>query len=899
MTDQDDKKTHGKQVKSLFNQCLEDPENITAIITNSPYSEQVKHHVKDLLDSIPDHNDLTQKVVDSVQVSVDAQPLVAKMKIGHYELLQPLGKGGQAEVWLAERKDGDFQHQVAIKFLKPLFDEADLLRFQSERSLLAKLRHPNIAQLLDGGEIGSKRPYMVIELVEGISVVDYGTQENFTIDQYLNCFLQICDAVSYAHANSVIHRDIKPSNVLITSGGDVKLLDFGIAKFIKTDDINTLTMPVLTLAYSSPEQLTGGAVSTATDVYAMGLLLYELLTGHQAQGDQDSLPADLIREITDQAPELPSQALQKNQHKRNYTAKHLQGDLDNLVMMAIRKEPDRRYPTVDAMAQDVRNFLADKPITATGDAWWYTSKKLIQRNPTSSFLACALVALFIFAQVMLLNQQQETKQQRDEAIQAKEQAVRSNEFLVNILESASPIAAQGEDVKLSDVLITAERQLLYGLNEQTELKADLLGTLARIHHSLGADKKSLAYYQQALVLYKAKNDTNQTLKTLGELSITYYLNEDIEAAKNAMTEAKILATQVTDVETLGWHQAFMATMANFLGDHDYTRSELPAIIQQLSTTNAQHDRLLGRLYNELSLAYNFNDFSPEQATEYSRKALQNAADLFGTHHPIYVSRLMNLATILNGQSISDEAEDLLLQAEKIGAKIYTEHHPFYAQIIGELATTYHDQGRFSETETLYQKARIISAELSGENSISHVIQLNNLAYLYEDMGDYANAEPLYRLSLKKRQAYFSEVPRRLSSSAINLARLLVKMELYDEASQWLAYAANQDKNPGLKFHLVDLALQLGRQSKTGGCDLHQTNFQQVLSEVEQIAPDHWRRMQAELWLGQITYACHETKLATKLLNAAKEKSTQIYAKSSDGQKLIHALVDELLSKMAS
>ena len=363
MTTGSNNQVRGQIIKQLFDNCVDlSAAEQEAYVQQADVADDIKKHVLQLLLHATNEVDLTQAVVESVQASLDIKPMVAGMKIGAYELLKPLGYGGQGEVWLASRTDGNFEHQVAIKFLKPLHSQSDIHRFQSERELLASLRHPNIAQLLDGGELQDNRPYMILELVEGLPILEYCQQQNFSLKQYLTCFLQICDAISYAHSHSVIHRDIKPTNILVTHDGTVKLLDFGIAKYVDIEEAKTMTLPLMTLAYSSPEQVTGGSVSTATDIYSLGLLLYEMLTGQRAQAVNSDVPAALIHEITDQSPVTPSQVIPQLDSKRSYRKKQLQGDLDNLILMAVRKEPSRRYATVTGMVKDIKKLFGWKAI---------------------------------------------------------------------------------------------------------------------------------------------------------------------------------------------------------------------------------------------------------------------------------------------------------------------------------------------------------------------------------------------------------------------------------------------------------------------------------------------------------------------------------------------------------
>jgi len=301
-------------------------------------------------------------------------------EIGPYRIVSEIGHGGMAAVYMGERCDGAFEQRVAIKMANWLRASPQVIeRFRIERQILANLEHPNIARLLDGGRTEAGVPYIVMEYVDGVSIVDYAATRS--LDRRLDLFLAICDAVQYAHRKLVVHRDIKPSNILVGGDGVPKLLDFGIAKLLDPADTEPLTRAearIMTPEYASPEQLSGQPVTTATDVYGLGMILYRLMA--------DALPFDLgsrtspeIRDIVCHTePVLPSRAAAAaGQPER---ASRLRGDLDNVIMMALRKDPQRRYATVKELADDIRNYRADQPVRARGDGWAYRTGKFLRRH---------------------------------------------------------------------------------------------------------------------------------------------------------------------------------------------------------------------------------------------------------------------------------------------------------------------------------------------------------------------------------------------------------------------------------------------------------------------------------------------------------------------------------------
>ena len=327
-----------------------------------------------------------------------AEPNRTDERIGSYRILRELGRGGMGAVYLAERADDEFNKQVAIKLLKRGTDTDEVLRrFRSEREILARLEQPNIARLIDGGTTEDGLPYFVMEYVIGEPVTEFCRSRELSIEERLRLFLKICGAVQFAHQNLVVHRDLKPGNILVTTEGEPKLLDFGIAKLLAAEDgIMSLTIADhqrLTPAYASPEQVRGEPVTTASDVYALGALLYELLTGTSAHtfATAPPSPTELLRVVGDVAPVRPSAAATDPAIRRN-----LRGDLDNILLQALRKEPERRYATVDGMANDIRRYQGNFPVRARKDTVGYRTAKFVRRNRLAAAAASiVLLALLV------------------------------------------------------------------------------------------------------------------------------------------------------------------------------------------------------------------------------------------------------------------------------------------------------------------------------------------------------------------------------------------------------------------------------------------------------------------------------------------------------------------------
>jgi eukaryotic-like serine/threonine-protein kinase len=415
-------------VESIFHAALElPPERVDAFLQQSCVGDaSLRRQVEQLLRSHRQADRFIEEPLvrpqDGVPEPDDGDRLIGQI-VGQYRILQRLGGGGMGVVYLAQRADQQFEKRVAIKLIKRGMDTDSVLRhFHTERQILATFDHPNIAHLLDGGATDDGRPYFVMEYVEGVPVDAYCDAQELSITQRLQLFLQICGAVTYAHRHAVIHRDLKPSNILVDSDGVPKLLDFGIAKLLQPGEyresiLTLIGLRMMTPDYASPEQVRGEALTTASDVYSLGVVLYKLLTGSQPY-DLPRTSQDISRAITETEPRRPSTAVGNAER----WARGLRGDLDNIVLMALRKEPERRYQSVERFSDDIRRHLESLPVLARQDAFGYRALKFVQRNKAAT-LAAALVALSLLGGIVATSwQAQKAKEQEALAKAAKASA---------------------------------------------------------------------------------------------------------------------------------------------------------------------------------------------------------------------------------------------------------------------------------------------------------------------------------------------------------------------------------------------------------------------------------------------------------------------------------------------
>ncbi|MGI8436174.1 MAG: serine/threonine protein kinase, partial [Chthoniobacterales bacterium] len=417
------------RVKAVFEVAAEltGDERATYLREHCAGDESLRREVESLLASDAQADGFIENPARSIPRAVlegmAEEPFVARL-FGAYRTNREIGRGGLGTVYLAARADDAYQKEVAIKLLRRGLDTEDILRrFRNERQILARLEHPSIARLIDGGTSEDGRPYFVMEYVEGEPLNAYCESHGLSTNERLKLFRTVCAAVTYAHQHLVIHRDLKPSNILVTSEGEVKLLDFGIAKLLGADEeaaFRTVTeQRVMTPEYASPEQVRGEAITTASDVYSLGVVLYELLTGEKPYRLTSRSAKELESAITDQIPERPSAAREKMQ-------KSLHGDLDNIVLMALRKEPARRYVSAGQFSEDIRRYLEGLPVAAHKDTIAYRSKKFIARNKIAVFAAALVILALIGGLIATVYQAKAARAQRDRARLAQAQTERLN-----------------------------------------------------------------------------------------------------------------------------------------------------------------------------------------------------------------------------------------------------------------------------------------------------------------------------------------------------------------------------------------------------------------------------------------------------------------------------------------
>lgn len=484
-------------------------------------------------------------------------------RIGPYQIVRLLGEGGMGLVYLARRADDQYQRLVAIKLMHAGLGRSTemLRRFRVERQILANLDHPNIARLLDGGITAAGAPYLVMEYIDGIPIDDYCRRHPFSTAERLQLFRTVCGAVEYAHRNLVVHRDIKPGNVLVTEDGMPKLLDFGIAKLLDPENSNRTfaytveTQRLMTPEYASPEQVRGEPVTTATDVYALGVVLYELLAGRPPFRLESASPLDVARVICEQEPVRPSTASRSNPAASPLQTRELRGDLDNIILKAMRKEPGRRYSSVAQLSEDVRCYLRGYPVEARGGARRYRAGKFVRRHKVAlAAIVAGALAVVGFGIGMGLLAQRATRERL--------RAERESRFLANIFEAATPEQARGREVTARELLDQGALRVDRELAGDPAQRASMLDNIGRAYDALGLYGKAEPLVERAYELRtRTPGDHELDLAaSLENLANTLRLQDRYEKAEPLFRQALEIRQRV-----LGAKSDLVAESLNGLG----------------------------------------------------------------------------------------------------------------------------------------------------------------------------------------------------------------------------------------------------------------------------------------------------------------------------------------------
>jgi serine/threonine-protein kinase len=829
---------------------------IEGLLKGESLDSQSDHAVSKLVGA--QAQDMLNNKVDE-HYSADVQ---IGQRIGEYEVQDVLGEGGMGVVYLAQLKDAEFEQSVAIKIIKAQFMLPQTIeRFRQERQILASIKHPNVAQLISGGETTNGLPYIVMEYVEGTNIIDYCRVNKLSVAQRLDMFKQVLNALSYAHQNLIIHRDIKPSNVLVTQEGTVKLLDFGIAKLIEDKELpadQSLTQVdtrVMTPSNASPEQVRREKATTRTDVYGLCTLLYQMLT-EQALFDTTQATSREVEDwILEKMPTKPS-ANVSSLHSLEQSAMRstLVGDLDTIILKGLQKEPELRYASVEQLQQDIQRYLTNYPILAKPTSKAYKVQKFVQRNRAFSVLSSVFVVCLIAFTFTVNYQSSLIQQERDKALREADNAVREannayqvTSLLTDMFKSANPLYSGDVVITPSDLVDTATQQV-QAADFDPLLRGDILVSLADVY-------RSLAQYDKAQTLIDSAEETLSSIDSLpinlrfrfaatqsniayiaGKYELAFEILEPVLVQlQQRYDESKVLGNIESQTATR-YFRALIYQSANVSYTNEPEALALAEKALKIATDNdinSAHD--LSAVYGMLGISYR-ELFRNDEALLMLNKSVDYAKQAYGEINLESAYSLNQLASLYSNLEDYDSAQKMAQASYDIRVALYPDGHPEIAASLGNLANIAQNKGNIEQAI----KHRIESSKII-ENSLGN---------------DHVFA----------------------AANAMALADLYIITDQYDQALEKANFAL-----PVMKANMSDDVLDMARPYRLLGKILHYQNAHseaiENLNYSLQIAttarPDgHWLAADAHFYL-----ALNHHEQGNKVLaKEHKEKSILLYVK---------------------
>ena len=791
------------KIKDVFTAALEQPVAARAkfLADTCGTDEVIRREVESLLEAHDQPKNLLEKHAFDLagQLQTTGQDYHGK-RFGPYRILREIGRGGMGAVFLAERADGEFQQLVALKIIRQSVVGGELeTHFRRERQILASLNHPHIAKLLDGGVSDTGELFLAMEFIEGESLIHFAETHRLPLQERLQLFLKICRAVSFAHQSLVIHRDLKPSNVLVTEDGEPKLLDFGLAKVFDVglgiDSTETLTaLRAFTPAYASPEQILGKSVTTASDVFSLGVILYELLTNEKPFHFEGKSLEEIIKTVTSGEPSLPSRAV--NHDPQTSTRKRqLKGDLDNITLKALQKDPPRRYQSVAEFADDIQRHLGHSPISARPNTLSYRASRFYKRNKiavsATGFVILALIAGLATALSQYGNARREN---------ARAEVV--NDFLKQMLATASPGNAlsgkKGYQTTITDILEEAETRLESDeLRNQPEVRAELrhvvgTGLVDQGNYIAGEQvlRQALAEETQ---LYGA--DSPKSLGTEFSLAALFLAKADYDSAANIYgPRLPLLRIEFRkgniDPDSLTKSLSNYAILCRARGDsrqaETLLREALGVSLQNSSTSQ-------GDMLRQLLTLILIDQGKFDEAEGFQRTALSKHRDLSNNETPEFCAALTLYGIILMERGDLGSAESNLREAESLYRKLYSPSFiPLYDNLRLQAQVSYL-QGRYSEANATINQVLVNYRQNSNPKYISFATALTVQGLILNKLGRSDEAEKILREAAKLRR---ENLPAKHFMTALTegaLGECLTTQKRYDEAEALLVASYNDLK----------------------------------------------------------------------------------------------------------
>ena len=794
--------------------------------------------------------------------------------VGRYRLIEEIGRGGMGRVWLAARADGQFDQRVALKLVKRGMDSEEILaRFLRERQILARLEHPNIARLLDGGVSDDGRPYFVMEHVAGNPITEYCDSRKLSVEERLRLFAVAARAVAFAHRNLVVHRDIKPSNVLVDETGTIKLLDFGIAKLLGDDDAGDGTATatrLMTPEYASPEQVAGVRVTTSSDVFQLGILLYELLAGRRPNAEEQSAatgmtrrPSTVVRQPLTMTRGGSTQSISPTgiSERRGTTKdrlhRRLRGDLDTIVLRTLREEPDRRYPSALDLAEDVERHLEHLPIRFGSDRVSYRLAKFVRRHRLTVATGAVLIAVTVVSSAYGVSR---VRQERDRARYEADKAIEVSQLMARFLQGWSPDASDRGEVStkklLADAVLRAEQEL----TGRPDMLGATLSVLGDFHTTVAewatADSLlSRAHSIQSPMGSRLETDLAATLSRKGRL---YRLTGKHAEAQAALRDALAIARLrygSNHPETL----RVMRELASLLRDQQRWGDAEPLLREILGGLTADSVALSPfALETATELGYVFYQLGRfSEAEAILQPTLDRQRALFGELNVATLVTMRYLGSSIRDQGRLEEAEQLYRDALRVSRALYGVEHVETEATLFLLALALERKYDLENAEDLSRQDLALVQRLFGPGNFRLLGRLMLIASIRLERGDLAEAERLLR-QIRRQSVAFTPKGGPDDGDALNrLAYLLITRQAEDAERAYREAVAFDDARPAGQADFVSDGLHYlaWSEHRMGDLAAAEQDYQRAVAVYERyLPPGHPYRVAASEGLAAVRVA---------------------------------------------
>ncbi len=687
--------------------------------------------------------------------------------VGNYRLLELIGRGGMGAVYLAERCDQQFEKKVALKVL-PInaSGEKSLHYFFSERSILASLQHPHIAGLLDGGIADHDTPYFVMDYIEGVNVEEYCRREQLTISQKLELFLQVASAVDYAHKKLIVHRDIKPNNVLVDQQGQVKLVDFGIAKILdeksQSDLLTSTAFRPMTILYASPEHIRGDGGAITMDIYSLGMLLFKLLTGTYPYRVNQLDILEVHKSILQSQPLLASKAVLEFCEENDCTgsqpsaeaiknknlANRLSGDLDAIISKSISKNPNDRYASVEQLIADINCFSNQQPVAARIPSKYYLTKMFIKRNLLLVSSLTIILTMTIGLIISSLNYSIETRNQSAQIAKERDAAILIKNFMLGIFENTHPDSLNGKQLNALELLDFGAMKLEQELNQTPLIKAELLQTIGGLYASRTEWKKAEDQYQAALTLIEQKYQKTDPIyiDVLFRLAHALEQNGNYQKSKALSLEVLRLSEKVQYKQGIIESLVLSARVLQRLGEQESIEVKLlRALNLQKSVMPKNKADISNTLQNLAAIKYQNNEFSD------AKKLYQEALELLGTakgKEPLAsIGLLYALGNVARREKEYEVAISYQERALELSKKLVPQGSADTVYMLNGLGKVYQELGRYHEAAKNFEQSAQVAKNFFGERHPNRAFALHNLGAVLLELNQVGKAKFILKEAL--------------------------------------------------------------------------------------------------------------------------------------------------------